>query len=324
MDTITSWQTGPMWTQVMREVNKERNCGTDQFKRPEGIKTVKIDPVTGRNATSKTKNPIIDIAASWFKGVPAESDQKYTIDKISGKLATNCTPERAKEEASDTGIAPELPPDDPLFAAWAKTAGYSATTGITEKDDVHSCSDALPNVSVSVSDISPGMYLLTANYSEGTHPLQTLNFKIDGQIVSSSNVSGSGNETYTYVSDKSGTITVSAEVIDTVLYDNSSVPVDYTVVPYDNSITFNSPAEGSTVPPGSLTLDWDKVSDANDGYQICYSLDGVDQGCDFETNKNHSYYSFFAATSSSYAFTVMALRDGTTIASGALNFSTSP
>lgn len=326
MDTVTSWQTGPMWTQVMREVNKERNCGTDQFKRPEGIKTVKIDPVTGRNATSKTKNPIIDIAASWFKGVPAESEQKYTIDKISGKLATECTPERAKEEVSDTGIAPELPPDDPLFAAWAKTAGYSATPGITEKDDVHSCSDTLPNVSVSVSDISPGMYLFTANYSEGTHPLQTLNFKVDGQIVLSTNVSGSGNETYTYISDKSGTVTVSAEVIDTVLYDNSSVPVDYTVVPYDNSIAFYSPVEGSTVPvpPSGLTVYWDKVNDANDGYQICHSLNSVDQGCVFETHKNHAYYTFSAATSSSYTFTVLALRDGMTIASGTLSFSTSP
>lgn len=226
MDTITSWQTGPIFTQVMKEIHtgKKNNeaCGTQNIARPDGVKNVRIDRQTGRNATDKTPSGRIinDIAASWFKGVGQAAGQEVVIDTVSNKLATNCTPERARKTITDSGVAPELPPEDPFFSAWARSAGYSAggSTSIKEKDDVHDCDDEKPVISIDNIDYD----IITVAYTEGTHDLDEIQLIIDGQTVSRRSVNSSGSYEFSIKADDySGNQQVQAVVIDEALYDST-------------------------------------------------------------------------------------------------------
>jgi penicillin-binding protein 1A len=319
MDTITSWQTGPMWTQVMREAHKVKKCGTDPFVRPEGIKNVRIDRNTGRNATDKSKNIINDIAASWFVGVESVSADKVVIDSISKKLATDCTPERAKQEISNTGIAPELEPTDPFYASWAKTAGYSST-GIKDKDDVHKCDDKLPQISLEIDKIEDGLYEFKAIISEGDFDVKTLNFKVDGTIVSTRSIGGSGTYSYNHVFNSDGNKKITAEVIDEVLYDNS-MSQDINVSAYSSSIQFDrppTPGDGSTIPPGSTNIKWNNVVGANK-YQICFTVNNHNQPCETQNDNN---YPFTSSPASDYTFTINALLGSSIVASGETSFFT--
>src|SRR5665811_2415273 len=103
-----------------------------------------------------------------------------------------------------------------MFALWARSAPYGATASSTDKDDVHQCSDTLPNVSVKATHVSGGVYTLSATVSKGTHPLKTLNFKVDDQIVSSREISANGTYDYTHNFSSTGSHKVAAEVIDRV------------------------------------------------------------------------------------------------------------
>lgn len=273
MHTFVEPMVGPIWHQFMADYHKGKE--DKKFERPEGIKNVRIDRTTGRNATNSSKSVINDIAASWFKGVEATAGSEVTIDTVSNKLATNCTPERAKKKVNDAGIAPELPPDDPFFAAWAKGAGYSASgSSIKEKDNVHKCSDQKPTVSLS----DEGGGTVKATYTQGTHKLKTLNFKVGGQIVSSSQISGNGSKTYTHSSG--GKIT--AEVIDEALYDATSNEIEVT----GNSLAILEAIYQS----GETRFKWSghtsrvTIYRASNNSFICDGNNNNDDDCDVNSN----------------------------------------
>ncbi|HEX9679733.1 MAG TPA: transglycosylase domain-containing protein [Candidatus Saccharimonadales bacterium] len=269
MYTFVEPMVGPIWNEFMRNYHKGKK--DVPFERPEGIKNVKIDRATGRNAGPNSKNVINDIAASWFEGVPASDNEKVTIDTVSNKLATDCTPELAKKVVSNTGAAPELPADDPMFAAWAKGAGYSAnTTKIKDKDDVHDCDDSPPNItsfSVVSSDFS-------VDYTAGTHPLNDgkVNFYVNGELVKTCTIPASGCSTnsaqYTYNKSFSGTVRV--EVVDKLLYSDEA--------------TENTSFQGITINIDSMNscgggdcdvdLSWNAI-----GGTVNYRLCGFPGGC---------------------------------------------
>src|SRR5690606_35682798 len=113
-------------------------------------------------------------------------NQKRTIDIISGKLATECTPELAKKE--ETG------------GSAAQHSGDTFVTGNSdEEDDIHECTDVRPKISnVAVSLSSTNSYMLDATVTQGTHPLSgngdkgggKVEFFVDGQSVGTANIGG--------------------------------------------------------------------------------------------------------------------------------------
>jgi hypothetical protein len=243
MDSITSQQTGPILTQFVRDAYATKKYEDKPIfdKAPDGIQKIALDANTGYVATSKTKNKYIGLFPSWFnKDEKAGASGTYTIDKVSGKTATECTPELAKEERTGGGLWPEILPSDPWFGAWAKTAGYgTGGAAPTEKDDVHKCSDQKPSVSLSSSALGGGKYKLTASVSKGTHGLKTLNFKVGGQIVSSVSVGHNGSYSYTYTAS-GGTKSATAQIIDAALYDDTSNSISLSGGSSSGSISLNS------------------------------------------------------------------------------------
>jgi 1A family penicillin-binding protein len=139
----------PIWQSYMKAATK--NLPKEEFKKPSGIKTVTIDAITGRKATTATKQTRTDLFPSWYK-TPAVNGQavEVKVDKLSGKLATDKCPPELIETRIFSPITAEIPPNDPSFArwnapvqAWANANGYSTSLGSvpTEPCDLHTGED---------------------------------------------------------------------------------------------------------------------------------------------------------------------------------------
>lgn len=283
MNTITSQQNGPIFTEFMRRAHfdvlfaKRGVADAPIFDQaPEGIQQVRMNRSTGYAVQGEAGNTYIGKFPSWHKPqYPTSTGTEVVIDTISKKKATDCTPERAKQKTTGGGKWPELMPDDPFFYSWAASAGYSASGAITQEDDVHKCSDAKPRISLSTSDAGGGKYKLTAQLTKGTHPLGTVNFKVDGQIVSSQNAGSSGTYTYTHTFSRNGSYKVTAEVVDSVLYEDSdtkSVSVSGAGggSSGSSSLSISSPSSGSSE-SGSVAVSW---SGGSGTYEVFLSKNG--------------------------------------------------
>lgn len=300
MYTFAEPMVGPIWNDFM--VNYHKGKKDVKFERPDGIKNVKIDRASGRNASASSKIVINDIAPSWFKGVASANATKITIDTISNKLATDCTPELAKKEVTDNGIAPELPSSDPMFSAWAKGAGYSASgTSIKSKDDVHKCSDVKPEITNFSVTGNGGVYNFEADYNEGDFDLEKVNFKVNGAVVSSCSVGGGGcsdsHAEFEYDSTIDGNVTVVVEIIDEVLYsDDATENTSFT----SGSLSINHNCSG---PPIAFNCDME-WTDLGTTYDLWYGNNC--NGSPNVSNYNDNQFQFDANNGEDYCFRVRA------------------
>ena len=228
MYTFVEPMVGPIWNDFMTAMCERYE--DEEFPRPDGIKNVRIDRRTGRNADDKTPSGSIinDIAPSWFEGVKAGSSQKVTIDRVSKKLATDCTPDLAKQESTSNSVAPELPADDPMAAAWAKSAGYNYGSDSKEKDDVHKCGDAKPEITSPFPNPQVIGSDWSVDYKAGTHSISggQIDWKVDGKVIYSCKIpSGNCSTThaeYTYSGSAKSNAKVEVEIIDSVYYSVSA------------------------------------------------------------------------------------------------------
>jgi hypothetical protein len=191
------------------------------------MKTVCMNLTTGYATTSGGK---CDIFPSWYTPRYPNNDKRATIDSVSGKLATECTPDRAKQAVVGGGIASELPSSDPLYRNWIApvTGRYGQTGGAipTDKDDIHSCDPAeKPAVEITTATKNPdGTYTISANVTKGKYDLKTLSFTIDGVVPpgASFDVTNTQTVSFKYTPTASTSTLVTANVVDSVLYDAST------------------------------------------------------------------------------------------------------
>jgi len=244
MYSTTSRLAGPMFQQYVRDAHSYIQSNKKfenpvEFKRPDGIKTATIGRYTGRAPVDGTSNTVTDIFPSWYKVPSSSSTEPFTIDTVSGLLATECTPQAARQEVRVGGIAPEIPPSDPAYARWnSALRGYLGGSSIggsdgiavkpTAEDDVHKCGDKPPSVDISFdSDTNQA----TATAKKGTLNLDKLLIKINGQVVAggSFSVSGGSATRSVKINKSAGNYKLSAEVIDKGLYSDSSKSENITI-----------------------------------------------------------------------------------------------
>jgi len=199
-----------------------------------------------------------DFYPSWYKQKSiATSGKKQTIDKVSNKLATDCTPSRARQEV-----------DNSAAASFSGDIFVSSTgVNLEQKDDVHKCDDVKP--SLSSLTLNPDGSISVIAY-QGTHPINsdqfkgTVNFIASGQVVKSFNISTNGQ----VVTLESGAVAdgteVSAEIIDSVLYD-AQAPNSVTT---EGETTINLNISPSSPPANNYQFTWNTISGAV-SYQIC-------------------------------------------------------
>ncbi|CAN5651387.1 hypothetical protein BH23PAT1_BH23PAT1_3770 [soil metagenome] len=212
--------TMPIWNGWMTAAHE--GLQPEERKRPEGVKSLPAFVVRQHVGFGSIEpSPSTDLFPGWYQQQKPTSNVKRTIDIVSNKLATDCTPPRAKKEIFET--------DANAFSG-DTFVNPGAGTNFQEKDNIHKCEDVKPSVSLSIQKISTSnRYRITANYTQGTHPLSssrfpgTLNIKIDGRVLPGGTytVSSSGTKRLTYTATFSGTKSVVAEIIDSVLYDST-------------------------------------------------------------------------------------------------------
>lgn len=241
----------------------------DQFDRPSDMQTITLDKFTGRLPTPGSKGTETDVFPSWYKAQTAADTQSAKVDKVSGKLATDCTPPAAVETRYSSNITAEIPSSDPAYhlweppvAAYAASVGYGSGSGAlpTASDDVHSCSDAKPTVNLSVKDNHDGSYDVSANVAAGKFPLQQLQFFFDDQIISTQQISADGSYSTTYSPTATGSHAFKAEVTDQGYYQaDDSQTVNVTQVSPGGgggSSGFQGVSPSGSRKAGSITFSW--------------------------------------------------------------------
>jgi hypothetical protein len=174
-------------------------------------------------------SPTTELFPSWYKP-KAVSGQSQTIDRVSGKLATTCTPAGAKQVLGGSA-APNTLSADTFYPPGQGSSNNSASANTGASDDVHSCSDAPPTISVTATDNGNGTATLAAFVSAGTHKLNdpqypqypgTVTFSVNGQSVGTKAVNDpQDNVSVAYTVPSSGSYTVTGTVTDSVLYSAS-------------------------------------------------------------------------------------------------------
>jgi penicillin-binding protein 1A len=213
-------------------------------------------------------SPSNDLFPSWYTGNTSGSSTAATIDKVSNKLATSCTPALAKDTQANANAAGW---NADMFHGGSPNVGGSSSGGSSGgSDDVHSCSDNPPTIDSFFIAGNPddltnggtasctGSCTITTTVSAGTHPFNdsnypqfpgTVNLLVNGQVVQSQAVSDpSDTATFTYTG--SGTATIAVQVVDSVLYSAQSG---------NATVTFaNGPSNAAAKRTGSnVKITWD-------------------------------------------------------------------
>jgi penicillin-binding protein 1A len=204
MNGGSATSTGTIWSKYMREAYAVKGWGDKDFTRPSGIQELSIN---GRK----------DIYPSWFKKPKELTGKQFTVDKVSKKLATDCTPELAREVISATGID----------AGEGITEYHSNDYDLKNKDDKHSCDDAKPTASLSattppngppVSTSNPKTVTFTLGLSPGSFNINQVEIIIDGQSLGSAGAATSGSSTFTHAFSTAGSHTVQVRIQDEGYY----------------------------------------------------------------------------------------------------------
>lgn len=208
--------TQPIWQGWMNKAHD--NLKAEDWSKPGGIKTLPAYVVrTHVGLGSVEPSPAADLFPAWYEQAKRANATKRTIDKVSKKIATDCTPPRAREEVTDTAA-------DAFSGDRFVSVGQGQTGDAP--DDIHNCSDARPTISfIGAPSSCSGTCTFNVAIGQGTHALSsdqfpgTVNLIIDGNIVQTTKVAGPSTVQFTISSPGGGAQIVKAEVIDSVLYD---------------------------------------------------------------------------------------------------------
>jgi membrane peptidoglycan carboxypeptidase len=237
------------------------------WTKPSDVKTVAgfVQRVsTGYGA--EVPGPTDDLYPAWYTGKNSGGDSLETIDKVSGLKATSCTPALAKESVGgydDNSFSIDI--FYPRTTTTSALEGGSTATATTAADNVHSCNDSPPTITLTAPSTCTTSCEITATTTQGTHPLTssqypdypgTVTFTLNGHVINRQYVSTSPSTvSFNYTPPSSGSGTLVATVTDSVLYSGTnSSHITYT---HPSDLTLSSGSSGN-----SLNLSWTGQSGA--------------------------------------------------------------
>jgi membrane peptidoglycan carboxypeptidase len=208
MNSTTHLQTGPMFSDFMSrahlEVMTKPQYGyksNEWFKQPTGIQRLNV---SGRS----------DLFPSWFRK-PRETSKDFVMDRVSRKLATECTPEGAKETIQ---VMSSIDPRTNRETVGSAPDGWD----IKNTDDVHQCGvEAVSSLSVATAGAPSRTRTISANLTSGANPVQTVEFIVNGQVIASQPGGGVSYST-AYTFPDVGTYTIQVRVTDNLYYQTTS------------------------------------------------------------------------------------------------------
>lgn len=240
METMTT----PIWHGWMAEAHQ--GLEPTKWERPGSVKSVNAYVQRSHvGGATREPGPSQDLAPQSYNVPSSGGSSRQTIDKVSNKIATSCTPELAREErggANDNAFSVDM------------FVGTNAQRDDT--DDVHNCNDTKPSVTLTApASCTAGQDCqFTVTASRGTHPLHsdefpgTVNLFVDGEQVASRQVNSSPSTLqFSHTFNSPGSKSVRVQVIDSVLYDSSqstSLTVSGGGPPGDNDDDENGGGQG--------------------------------------------------------------------------------
>jgi hypothetical protein len=262
METLTE----PMTRGLMEAAEVGKPPAT--WTQPADIKTAPAFVLSHKISSNGeiVPSPSTDIYPSWYTGGSTKtSSSTQTIDKVSGKVATSCTPALAKVSQAN-GNAATWNAD--IFNGGKANTGStvsSSTTTTSATDDVHNCNDSPPTITLTAPsdcDSASGCNF-TVTASQGTHDLEggtyttdpagTIVISVNGQAVKTFTMDQPDvfSASYNYNPTSSGSVTVTATVVDSVLYSGTSTQtVNMSAATPLSSVTT------STSGGGTVTISW--------------------------------------------------------------------
>lgn len=220
----------PIWNGWMKEAHK--SLEVKNWEKPSGVQSLPafiVRSSVGARSREQLPSPDKDFFPSWYQQPKNSTGSTQTIDRVSEKLATSCTPELAKK--TRTGG------NDSQFSADI-FVGTGSGANLNDQDDIHNCNDAKPSITLTTpstcSDATDCIFIVTV--SQGTHALSSDRFPgsvsltVNGQALAAQPVSSSPSTvTFVFPPTADGTGTVEATVTDSVLYtstDSATVTFD--------------------------------------------------------------------------------------------------
>ncbi len=278
--------TDPIMKEFMQgAINQLGNVKPDNWPQPSDIKVL---PAYHSNVpfTSESAPPAKDLFPAWYVGNATSAVE--TIDKVSGMLATSCTPPDARETVGGS-TSSSLNVD--IYSGGApniSTSSSSATSTTAQPtDNVHSCADQKPTINItavtpalngspsgngnSATNCANGCQV-TVYVQQGTYPLTdpkypqypgTVTLLANGKPVASQQVSSTGDYTLQYTpastsssgssnsSSSTNNVQLTATVTDSVLYSDTSTA--WTVSTTQPSQTGTSSGGGGSTSGGGAT-----------------------------------------------------------------------
>ena len=207
-------------------------------------------------------SPSTDVFPSWY--VPKSGSSSEKIDKVSGLLATSCTPADAIEYEgnSNTNV---FSVDEFENGTIGKATSTSTTSTAQATDNVHNCSDSPPTVTLTAPSTCDGSCTITATVTQGTHPLSdpqyplypgNVTFTLGGKAIQTIDVTNSPSTvSFTYTPTSTGSGTVTATVTDSVLYQGTNSATMSYAAP-TTPLTLISPTSSETIPGSSFLATW--------------------------------------------------------------------
>lgn len=274
----------PIWNGWMQQAHDGKPA--KDWTKPSGVKQAPAYVIRSHVGIGSVEpSPATDIFPSWYENNKKKTAKKRTIDIVSNKLATSCTPERARKTLTET--------DASSFSG--DTFVDSGGNNSSQQDDVHKCSDVKPKISLSIQKQGSNKYNLIATVSQGTHPLSSSKFKgkvsfsVGGSSLAggSFNISSPGTVVYkNYTPNFTGSKTVTVTVVDSVLYDASD----------SGTISGQSANTGiigslSVADQGSdsVKIGWSGSSmPSGTTYQLCLKETGGSNSCSNTTSKSQT------------------------------------
>ena len=251
-------------------------------------------------------SPSNDLYPGWYNGGGNAKNSAAVMDKVSGKVATSCTPPLAKDNQGNANVANW---NVDIFnggrTSIVSNTGAKTSTAPTATDDVHNCSDSPPAITLTAPDNCDGSCTITATVTAGTHLLTdpkyaqfpgTVTFTLNGQTIKTQNVADSPSTvSFTYNPSSSGSGQLVATVTDSVLYSASSSS-NFT---YSSGESQNLNLTLGSHSGGNANFTWNSIA-GNPSYTICWS--GFSSGC--VSTPNTSYAITGLSNSKQYSATV--------------------
>lgn len=238
--TSMEYLTEPLTRNMMEYAHQDLK--PTNWTQPKDIKTASAFVVRNHiDFGDQEPSPSTDLYPSWYVGGGASGKStSATIDRVSGKLATSCTPAAAKEYVYNGNVASW---NIDIFNGGTPNIGggshsSKSANSASANDDIHNCNDSPPTVTLTAPSSCNTSCTITATITQGTHALSdpqyntgTVTFTLGGQTIYSAHVSSSPSTiSFPYTPKSSGSGTLTVTVSDSVLYNASqSVAFNFTV-----------------------------------------------------------------------------------------------